>query len=166
MDSETEAEIAGEPKTRWVFDLRAVFYVVSLLAVGLAISPGTIVVSLLVLFFWWCCFAATRSSKTGLTLGVVALGFLLLVCCFGMLIPAMESVREAARRITCQGKMRQLGVALLNYQSANGQFPEASTMVGENPYSWRVGLLPFIEQQKIHARYDFAEPWDLSLIHI
>ena len=158
MNAGNETEDSLKPK--WVFDLRTMFYVVSLLAVGLAISPGMFVGSLIVLFFWWCCFAAVRSSSSGMTLGIIALGFILLVCCSGMLMPAVQIVREAARRTACANNMRQLGLALLNSESATGQFPEAAKMVSGNPHSWRVEILPFIEQQNLHGQYDFTQAWD------
>jgi hypothetical protein len=58
--------------------------------------------------------------------------------------------------------MKQLGLAMLNYQSEHGRFPPA-VVYGEDGkplYSWRVLILPFIEQDRIYQRFKLDEPWD------
>ncbi|QEG24522.1 M56 family metallopeptidase [Mariniblastus fucicola] len=57
--------------------------------------------------------------------------------------------------------MRQLGLALLNYESAYGEFP-AATMRHESghEYSWRIAILPFLEEGEMYERYRFDEPWN------
>ncbi|MEM9412121.1 MAG: DUF1559 domain-containing protein [Planctomycetota bacterium] len=76
----------------------------------------------------------------------------------GMLIPAVQSVREAARRTTCSNNMRQLGIAILNYESATEEFPVNQigpglpldgNDCGSGYYSWLVPLLPHLEQNNI-----------------
>ena len=67
----------------------------------------------------------------------------------GMLLPAVQQVREAARRTQCQNQMRQLSLGLLNYESAHQHFPagvEAPT-VGSAGFCWGALILPQIEQQ-------------------
>ena len=95
----------------------------------------------------------------------------------GMLLPAVQNVREAARRVSCANHLRQLGVALHNFESANGHFPPGyvstvtrtgSTANGAfiNPrtwdaapgWGWAAHLLPFIEQANLAAELDLESP--------
>lgn len=83
----------------------------------------------------------------------------------GMLFPAIQAIRGAAQRTSCANNMRQLGVALQNFQSAHGVFPASGwTMAGPgNPsgkyVGWRPLILPFCEQQNLRELYDFQENW-------
>ena len=70
----------------------------------------------------------------------------------GMLLPAVQAVRESARRISCANKLRQLAIALLNYESADEEFPPGWTSVdapGDPGYGWMAFMLPFVEQGNI-----------------
>ena len=78
------------------------------------------------------------------------------------LLPAVQTAREAARRSQCSNNLRQIGLAMLNYHDVYGCYPPAY-LAGENgrpAHSWRVLLLPFLEQQSLYDQYDFDEPWD------
>lgn len=85
----------------------------------------------------------------------------------GLMLPAVQQVREAARRTSCMDKLRQIGLATLNFESAHQAFPPARLFpkanaiapyhLGDNQPSWLVRILPFVEQQT------FYEQWDLSL---
>lgn len=158
MVQETKNQQDSAPKI--VFGLREVFYVTSLLAAGLAFSTDSIFFSLFVLLFWGCCFAIVRSSNSGTTLAIVAVFFLLFFCCVGAMFPSIQAVREAARRVACLNNMRQLGLSLLNYESTNSRFPEASELIQGHRCSWRLAILPFIEQQSLYSKYDFSKSWD------
>lgn len=74
---------------------------------------------------------------------------------------AVEHAREAARYANCTS-MKQIGFALLNYHNAYGCFPPAYVCDedGKPMHSWRVLILPFVEEQALYDRYDFSEPWD------
>ena len=74
----------------------------------------------------------------------------------GLLIPAVQKVREAALRLKCANNLRQIGIGLLNRESLVGDLPPAS--VG-NKINWRHQLLPFIEQEKIFKRIKADKPW-------
>ncbi len=68
----------------------------------------------------------------------------------GMLLPAVQQVREAARRTACINKMRQVILACHNYQSRNLKFPPGATQSGD---SFAVMILPDLEQQSLADNY-------------
>jgi beta-lactamase regulating signal transducer with metallopeptidase domain len=76
--------------------------------------------------------------------------------------PAAQASREAARRAQSVNNMKMLGLALHNYHQVHDHFPPAVLYGpdGKTPYSWRVAILPYIEQQEIYNQYNFNEPWD------
>ncbi len=80
-----------------------------------------------------------------------------------LVAPAVGSARTAARRAQSVNNLKQIGLAFHNYHSAMNHFPAAVNMGGKNrniPYSWRVAILPYIEQQALYNQYNFDEPWD------
>jgi len=72
----------------------------------------------------------------------------------GLLLPAVQKVREAASRTHSMNNMKMLGLALHNYHDANGRFPPAFVVdkAGKPLYSWRVLILPYIEQMPTGVR--------------
>jgi len=83
----------------------------------------------------------------------------------GMLLPAVQQVREAARRISCANNLRQMGLATHNYESAFREFPE-SFRQPRNPtnstgrgWSAQVLILPFVEQGNLNEVIDFEEEY-------
>ena len=80
----------------------------------------------------------------------------------GMLLPAVQAAREAARRMSCSNDLKQIGLAIHNYHSAYKRLPDAAFVdsQGRNYLSWRVALLPFLEQQELYGRFKLDEPWN------
>ena len=78
------------------------------------------------------------------------------------LTEALLAARKAAFRTQDINSLRQISVALHNYQSTNGSFPPAVLYGpdGETPYSWRVAILPYLEESGLFDEYKFNEPWD------
>ena len=84
----------------------------------------------------------------------------------GMLLPAVQAVREAARRTACQNNMRQLGLAVLNFESGNGDLPPCGILErdirlgGSNSnqldFSWVIHILPFAEAGNMFDLLDFS----------
>lgn len=91
---------------------------------------------------------------------VVAVAFLGILA--ALLLPAVSSAREAARRAMCTNNMHQIALALMQYESANGCFPPAyiADKDGKPMHSWRVLLLPYLDRQDLFDRYRFNESWD------
>ena len=80
----------------------------------------------------------------------------------GMLLPAVQAVRTAARRTTSMNNLRQLSLASHNFASNYQRLPSGDGPVrpGGPAVSWRVKLLPFIEEGNLYEQYNFDEPWD------
>jgi hypothetical protein len=77
------------------------------------------------------------------------------------LLPAVGQARAAARRAQATTNLKHLALAMHNYADVNGSFPPAVLFGpdGKTPYSWRVALLPYLDQN-IFQQYKFNEPWD------
>src|SRR3954447_15865105 len=82
---------------------------------------------------------------------------------FGLLLPAVQKVREAANRMKCANHLKQLGLALHGYHDANGSFPPGVTSdtsdLRNGKHSGLVFLLPHLEQQAVYQRYDLTQTW-------
>src|SRR5271157_3971814 len=79
----------------------------------------------------------------------------------GLLLPATQSAREAARRAQCSNNIKQIMLAMHNYHSANNSFPRDITDKDGKPLlSWRVAILPYIEQAELYNKFKLDEPWD------
>lgn len=79
-----------------------------------------------------------------------------------LLLPAIQQAREAARRTQCRNNLKQIGLALHNYHDVYRTFPPAyvADENGKPMHSWRVLILPFLDQQALYKQYDFSQPWD------
>ena len=79
----------------------------------------------------------------------------------GLLLPAVQKVREAAARSTCQNNLKQLGLGLHNFESANGEFPvNLGTVRNPGPrHPWTVVILPYIEQDNLYRQIRLDVPW-------
>jgi prepilin-type processing-associated H-X9-DG protein len=79
----------------------------------------------------------------------------------GLMLPAVQKVREAAGRAKGQNNLKQLGLAMHNYHDVNGKM--ATNIYDKNGkplLSWRVHLLPYIEQEALYRQFKLDEPWD------
>ncbi|OAI38679.1 hypothetical protein AYO40_01610 [Planctomycetaceae bacterium SCGC AG-212-D15] len=95
------------------------------------------------------CWCNRRSGFTLIELLVVIAIIGILV---GLLLPAVQKVREAANRVRCQNNLKQLALALHNYHDANSCLPEAAG-AWSGSATWLVGVLPYIEQDPIARHY-------------
>lgn len=80
----------------------------------------------------------------------------------GLLLPAVQSARQAARRMSSSNNLKQLGLAMHNHHDAFQQLPAAAITDedGTPLLSWRVAILPFVEEQPLYSRFKLDEPWD------
>ncbi|MEM8678303.1 MAG: DUF1559 domain-containing protein [Planctomycetota bacterium] len=84
-----------------------------------------------------------------------------------LLLPAVNSAREAARRTACVNNVKQVTLGLANFQTIAGRYPpsfeiDPGTTLTTNNGSWSIQarLLPFLEEGNAYARIDFDLPWD------
>jgi prepilin-type N-terminal cleavage/methylation domain-containing protein/prepilin-type processing-associated H-X9-DG protein len=81
-----------------------------------------------------------------------------------LLLPAVQASREAARRASCQNNLKQLCLGVHEYHDAhellpplyNGRLDWRSVSFGLETFSWRVMILPFLEQRELFRRFDFS----------
>ena len=79
----------------------------------------------------------------------------------GLMLPAVPSAREAARRMQCSNNLKQLALGLLNYESANMVFPAPVTNpTGKAEVSWRVTIQKFMYGDALIDEYDQSQAWD------
>jgi hypothetical protein len=80
----------------------------------------------------------------------------------GLLVPAVQKVREAAARVQSGNNLHQIAIAMHNYLSSNGTFPPAyrAGKDGKALLSWRVLILPYIDQEALYNEFHLDEPWD------
>jgi len=79
------------------------------------------------------------------------------------LTPAVAAAEIASRRNLSANNLKQIALAFHNYHGQMQCFPAPALYGGKRgnvPYSWRIAILPFLEQQELYAQYDFDEPWD------
>jgi len=79
-----------------------------------------------------------------------------------MLLPNVRVSREAARRSQCNNNLRQIGIALFNYEADHKALPPAYTVNadGKPLHSWRTLILPYIEQKALYEKIDLSKAWD------
>ncbi len=81
-----------------------------------------------------------------------------------LLAPALSAAQTASLRNRSANNLKQIALAISNYANVNdGRLPAPVLYGGANksiPYSWRVAILPFLEQDDLYKQYNFDEPWD------
>src|SRR5215467_14275276 len=103
-----------------------------------------------------------RPSRRGFTLIELLVVIAIIAVLIGLLLPAVQKVREAAARMACQNNLKQLGLGLHNYENAQGAFPPSYVLTVTPPatvqaYSWGVLILPYVEQDNLYRGYQFNQ---------
>ncbi|MBI1248587.1 DUF1559 domain-containing protein [bacterium] len=105
------------------------------------------------------------NAKVVIIVVVVVLGVMFMMCAglmVALLLPAVQAARTAARQTQSSNNLKQIEIALLNYESTYGCYPSAymPDADGKPMHSWRVAILPFVEESYMFDQYDFSQPWD------
>jgi hypothetical protein len=152
--------IKSEIQPPRILTLRNVFYAMTTLIVGAKINVITLPFSIALLLYWAITLSSSRSPRFSIFWNAIV--FWPIVLTLGLAIFIGDIFRNTSAPIICHENYRSLTLAMLNHESAYGQFPPAyvADADGKPMHSWRVAILPFMECDDLHAAYNFNEPWN------
>jgi prepilin-type N-terminal cleavage/methylation domain-containing protein len=118
--------------------------------------------------------AIRRNGRPGFTLIELLVVIAIIAVLIGLLLPAVQKVREAASRMSCANNLKQIGLAALNYENTYGKIPPSRIInLGSPPgtpgqpgypylgvdHSWAPLLLPYLEQDNLYKQYNLDFPF-------
>lgn len=119
----------------------------------------------------------SRSMKASHAQGFTLIELLVVISIIGVLIalllPAVQAAREAARRAQCSNNLKQIGLAILNYESAHGSFPMGNVAQGRQAdncdrymgHTWQNYIMPFMETSAVYNSVNFDRVYN-SLVQV
>lgn len=103
-----------------------------------------------------------RSTRAGFTLVELLVVIVIIGGLIALAFPAIQAARATARRSTSQSNLRQLALAILNYEAQNNKFPTAGRVgfdTSVKRIGWIVEVLPQLDRRDLYDRYNFKEDW-------
>jgi len=111
----------------------------------------------------------TSRRSRGFTLIELLVVIAIIGILIGLLLPAVQAVREAARKTSCKNNLKQVGLALHGYHNTHQSLPIGcfewrswNSPPTHRQYAWSAFLLPFIEELPLHQQIDFNIPFDAA----
>ena len=123
----------------------------------------------------FCKTSPNRVQRRAFTLVELLVVIAIIGILVALLLPAIQAAREAARRMQCLNNLKQMGLAIMNYESSKKAYPRGRwnidpndntkhtvadrTATKSNDHSWQVIVLPYAEEQNIASLYDLKRAW-------
>lgn len=108
--------------------------------------------------------ASRAENRTGAGLVEIFLTIAILAILVALFLPIIDrrGARPAAERTQCRNNLKQIGLALHNYEQAHGALPPAYTVDanGQPLHSWRTLILPFLDEKQLYESIDLSRPWN------
>ncbi len=145
------------PEYSYSFRIVDLLYVIAVFAAAFAaFGLYGILTGSAVVLFWAIVFANSSQRKVIIGASAVALGAIYLFW------PRMTDLAPLHRGMACRNNLCQIAIALNHYRDTWGAFPPAyiADNEGRPMHSWRVLILPYVDEKNLYEAYDFSEPWD------
>ena len=97
------------------------------------------------------------AARAGFTLIELLVVIGIIAILIGLLLPAVQKVREAAARVTCTNNLKQLGIAIHGYHEVNNKLPPSR--VSDLHATWAVFIMPFIDQQAVYKEWNLDDTY-------
>jgi hypothetical protein len=146
-------------ETGFQFRIVHLMYVFALTGAALAtLGIGGLFIAFFVIAFWAILFFSPHQGTGCFYATLLVVACAMMTCC----LPTFQISLYRSRRVECLNNLKNISLACHNYLDTHGSFPPAyiADKSGKPMHSWRVLILPYLEEQRLFDQYDFNEPWD------